>query len=191
VRFFKRLDPINADLSVLLDKSIFQEGEPLTGKLVLNSDEAVHADEIRLEIRVSETYQAPTYSTIGNRVQQTVERQAKELYADDVDLSGPLDISKGYKGEFPFTTNVIPPIRPTMGGLIDRKIKGVIAVKGRPDKTKDIGFSVSPAPYGQVTMQGPSQVVVKEIVKVPCRYCRTLIPMGTDRCPNCSATLKG
>jgi hypothetical protein len=107
---------------------------------------------------VTETYQAPTYTTIGNRVQQTVERQTRELYADDIDVSGPLNISKGYKGDFPFTTNVIPPVRPTMGGLIDRKVKGVIAVKGRPDKTKEIGFSVSPVPFGTVVMQTPAQI---------------------------------
>ena len=191
MRFLKRLDPIKGDLSVLLDKSIFQEGEPLTGKLVFKSDEAFHADKIRVEVRVLETYKPRTTVSFGGGIQRTSERQSEQLFADDVDVSGPLDISKGYKGEFPFTTNVIPPVRATMGGVIDRKIKGVIAVKGRPDKTKEIGFSVSPAPYGPGGVQAPSQVVVKEVVKVPCRYCRTLIPMGTDRCPNCGAQLKG
>jgi hypothetical protein len=182
VRFFKRLDPINADLSVLLDKPMFNEGEALTGKLVLSSDEAVHADEIRLEVRVTETYETPTYTTIGNRVQPTVQRQTRELYADDVDVSGPLDISKGYKGEFPFTTNVIPPIRATMGGLIDRKIKGVVAVKGRPDKTKEIGFSLSPVPFAVIT-QAPAQAP-----KVRCKYCNKLTPTDT-KCQNCGAPL--
>jgi ribosomal protein L40E len=189
LRFFKRLDPINADVSLLLNKSTFLEGEPITGKLVLNSDEAVRADEIRLEIRATETFHAPTFRSVGGQVRQTMETQTKQLHAEDVKVSGPLDISKGYKGEFPFTVS-IPPMRPTMpGGIINRKIKGVVAVKGRPDKTEEIGVNISAAPYGQVAVQAPSQVVVKEIVKVPCRYCGALIPVEADRCSNCGAKL--
>jgi RNA polymerase subunit RPABC4/transcription elongation factor Spt4 len=30
-------------------------------------------------------------------------------------------------------------------------------------------------------------VVVKEVVKVPCKYCGALIPIESQRCPNCGA----
>jgi len=190
LRFFKRLDPINADLSVLLNKSTFFEGEQINGKLVLNSDEDVRADEIRLEIRVTETFHAPTFRSVGGQVRQTIETQTKQLHAEDVKISGPLDISKGYKGEFPFTVS-IPPMGATMpGGTINRKIKGVVAVKGRPDKTEEIGVNISVTPYAPVAVQAPAQVVVKEIVKVPCKYCGALIPVEADRCSNCGAQLK-
>lgn len=190
MRFFKRLDPINADVSLLLDKSTFLEGEPINGKLVLNSDEAVHADEIRLEIRVTETFHAPTFKSVGGQVRQTMETQTKELHAEDVKISGPLDISKGHKEEFPFTVS-IPPMGPTMpGGTINRKIKGVVAVKGRPDKTEEIGVNISMAPYAPVAVQAPSQVVVKEIVKVHCKYCGAINLADANRCSNCGAQLK-
>lgn len=74
---------------------------------------------------------------------------------------------------------------PTMpGGVIERKLKGVVAVKGRPDKTQEINVNVSAAAYTP-TAPAPGQVVVKEIVKAPCKYCGTLIPVEDQRCPNC------
>jgi sporulation-control protein spo0M len=183
VRFFKRLDPINADFSVMLDKSTFLDGEPINGKLVLDSDEAVNADEIRLEIRVIETFQAPRYQSVGGQVRQVMETQTKKLHSEDVKISGPLGISKGYKGEFPFTVS-IPPMAPTMaGGTINRKVKGVLAVKGRPDKTDEIGVNISPVPLGTVVMPTPAQ-----IPKVRCKYCNKLTP-GDTKCQNCGAPL--
>jgi len=184
VRFFKRLDPINADLSVMLDKSTFLDGEQINGKLVLDSDEAVNADEIRLEIRVTETYQAPRYESVGNQVRQVIETQTKKLHSEDIKISGPLEMSKGYKGEFPFTVS-IPPMAPTMpGGTINRKVKGVLAVKGRPDKTEEIGVNISPVPFGAVVMQAPAQ-----IQKVRCKWCNKLTPADATKCQNCGAPL--
>lgn len=183
MRFFKRLDPINADLSVMLDKSTFLDGEPINGKLVLDSDEAVDADEIRVEIRVIETFQAPRLERMGGQVRQVMETQTKKLHSEDVKLSGPLEISKGYKGEFPFTVS-IPPMAPTMpGGIINRKVKGVLAVKGRPDKTDEVGVNISPVALGSVVVQGPAQ-----IPKVRCKYCNKLTQSDT-KCQNCGAPL--
>jgi sporulation-control protein spo0M len=183
VRFFKRLDPINADISVMLDKSTFLDGEQINGKLVLDSDEAVNADEIRLEIRVVETFQAPRYQSVGGQYRQVMETQTKKLHSEDVKISGPIGISKGYKEEFPFTFS-IPPMAPTMpGGTINRKVKGVLAVKGRPDKTDEIGVNISPVPFGAVVMPSAPQ-----IPKVRCKYCNKLTP-GDTKCQNCGAPL--
>jgi len=185
--FFDRLNPINAKVSVLLDKPTFLEGETITGRFVLDSDEAVHADEIRVEIRITETYQAPAIRRVGYGVTQTIETHSKQLHAENVRISGPLDISKGFKDEFPFSFQV-PSVRPTMpNGVIDRKIKGVVAVKGRPDRVNEISVNVSQAAYGPVAAQAPAQVMVKEIIKVPCKYCGALIPVESSRCTNCGA----
>lgn len=185
--FFGRFNPINAKVSVLLDKPTFLEGETVTGRLVLDSDEAVRADEIRLEVRITETYQAPAIRHVGRSVTHTMETHVKQIHAEDVRISGSLDISKGHKDEFPFSVN-IPPARPTMpNGVINRKIKGVVAVKGRPDKTHEITVNVSYAPYAPAAAPAPAQVMVKEIVKVPCKYCGALIPIEATRCTNCGA----
>jgi len=111
-------------------------------------------------------------------------------HAEDVKLSGSLDLYKGYKGEFPFSVS-IPPIVPTMpSGAIERKIKGVVAAKGRPDKTQEINVNIMPG-YAPGAAPAPSrEVVVKEIVKVPCKYCGALIPVEADRCSTCGAQLR-
>lgn len=191
---FGRLNPINAKVSVLLDKPMFGEGEPVTGKLLVISDEDVRADEIRLEVSITETgysYGGPEVSIGGLTIRGRSEppkRHVVQRHAERVVLSGSLDIHKGYKGEFPFSVN-IPPVTPTMpSGVIQRKIKGVVAVKGRPDKTQEINVNISAAPYGPAA-PAPGQVVVKEVVKVPCKYCGALIPVEAQRCSNCGAKL--
>ncbi|MDI6814144.1 MAG: sporulation protein [Desulfitobacteriaceae bacterium] len=190
MRLFGRFNPINAKLSVQLDKSTFVEGEPVTGKLLLNSDEAVHADEMRVEVRITETYQTPVWRHVGGRVHQTTETRVNLLHSENVRVCGPFDVTKGHAEAFPFSVN-LPPVRPTMpNGIIERKIKGVLAVKGRPDKTQEVRVSVTYAPYGPAAAPAPSPVVVKEVIKVPCKYCGALIPVEAGRCSNCGAQLR-
>jgi len=48
------------------------------------------------------------------------------------------------------------------------------------------------APYGYVP---PTQVykekeIIREIVKIPCKYCGTLVDQNAVRCPSCNAPLK-
>ena len=183
--FFDRMNPINAKLTVLLDKSSFLEGETITGRVGLVSDEAVHADEIRLEIRVTESYSTLRTIWQNGRPQQVSNREVKTLVSENARVSGALDITKGDNEEFPFSIS-IPPTRPTMpNGIIERRLKGVMAVKGRPDKTHEANVNVAYGGYGPA--QNSSQVVVKEIVKVPCKYCGALIPIESTRCTNCGA----
>lgn len=186
--FFDRLNPINAKVSVQFDKSAFAEGEQVTGNVFLDSDETVHADEIRLEVRVTETYQAPAWRSTGGRTYQTMETHVNNLHSENVRVSGPFDVTKGMKESFPFSFN-IPPVRPTMpNGIIERRVKGVVAVKGRPDKAQEAQVNVAFTPYGQAAPPS-GQVVVKEVVKVPCKYCGALIPVESQRCSNCGAKL--
>ena len=185
--FFDRINPINAKLTVQLDKPSFLEGETVTGRVKLDSDEAVRADEIRLEIRVTESYYTVKTVWRDGHPSQVTNRETKTLISEDVRICGALDIAKGYQDEFPFSIS-LPPTRPTMpNGVVERRIKGVVAVKGRPDKTHEITVNVSYAAYGPATAQAPTQVVVKEIVKVACKYCGALIPVESSRCTNCGA----
>jgi len=49
------------------------------------------------------------------------------------------------------------------------------------------------APMGAIPSRGPSgatvteRIIVREIVKVPCRYCGALVDHGANRCPACGA----
>lgn len=183
---FGRLNPINAKVSVLLDKPTFLEGENITGRVAVDSDESVKVDEIRLEVRITETYLATrvVYDRYG--AHPTTVRETKTIHSENVRVSPGFDMPKGFKDEFPFSI-ALPPVRPTMpNGVIERKIKGVVAVKGRPDKVHEVTVNVSYGPVG-AGVPAPAQVVVKEVVKVPCKYCGALIPIESQRCPNCGA----
>jgi ribosomal protein L40E len=185
--FFDRLNPINAKISVTLEKTTFMEGEPITGRVNLDSDEAVRADEIRLEVLVTESHYTTRTTYVNGRVSHNTVRETKVLHSEKVRVSGPLDIMKGQVEAFPFSFST-PPAWPSMpGGTIDRRLKGVVAVKGRPDKTGETNFNVSGPAYGAATA-APAQVMVKEVVKVPCKYCGALNPIEYNRCTNCGAT---
>ena len=55
------------------------------------------------------------------------------------------------------------------------------------------GYYPPPAGYSPPSSPGPSthrEVITREIVKVPCRNCSTLVELTATRCPNCSAPLR-
>ena len=45
-------------------------------------------------------------------------------------------------------------------------------------------------PLEKAKIEGPREVIVKEVVMVPCRYCEGLIPNTATFCPNCGAPKK-
>ena len=224
--FFKKLLPMKAKVWLSLDKPSFAEGEPVVGKVNVESQEFIQADEVRVEARVYENYTEPVWVVVGNRRVQQMQRKKNTLFSRDVRVSGPTDFGSGSRS-FPFTV-AMPVYRPTRnGGAVENSVKGVVAVKGRPDVTGElqVGFAppglfpsmmspptFAPAPgYGPGPGYGPApgypqmnpgygapapgygmppqpaQVVTREIVKVRCKYCNTLMDMSNSTCPNCGA----
>jgi hypothetical protein len=45
-------------------------------------------------------------------------------------------------------------------------------------------------PLEQARIQTPQQVIVKEVVMVPCEYCGGLMPTTATQCPSCRAPRK-
>jgi rubrerythrin len=45
-------------------------------------------------------------------------------------------------------------------------------------------------PLEQARIQAPREVIVKEIVMVPCQYCGGLMPTTATQCPSCKAPRK-
>lgn len=219
--FFKKLLPMKAKVWLSLEKPTFAEGEAVAGKVNVESKEYIQAEEVRVEARVYENYMEQVWVTIGNQRVRQNQQKKNTLFSRDVRVSGPTDLGNGTPRSFPFSVG-IPAYRPTRnGGSIEYNVKGVVAVKGRPDVTGDtqIGFAPPgafpsmppgyptpgygpgygpqpgyppmgpgygpPAPgYGYPQ---PAQVVTKEVVKVRCKYCNTLMDMSSSTCPNCGA----
>ncbi len=215
---------MKAKVWLSLDKPAFAEGEPVVGKVNVESQEYVQADEVRVEARVYESYVEPVWVVVGNSRVQQMQNRKNTLFSRDQRVSGPTDFGSGGRS-FPFTV-AVPVYRPTRnGGRIENSIKGVVAVKGRPDVTGEtqVGFSPPAAfpsmmpPYGPTQGYGPQpgygpspgypqmnpgygapapgygmppqtpQVVTREIVKVRCKFCNTLMDMSNSTCPNCGA----
>ncbi len=113
------------------------------------------------------------------------------LYTAKPTLSGATHISNGETRNFPIKFNIPAGTRPTYQGF-DRRvtwtIKGVVAVDGRPDVTSHTAeIQVVPPPPTVVTGQPVVKEVVREIVRIPCRYCGTLFDQVEIACPNCGA----
>ncbi len=45
-------------------------------------------------------------------------------------------------------------------------------------------------PIEQAKAQAPKEVIIKEVVMVPCDYCHGLIPATATECPHCMAPRK-
>jgi ribosomal protein L40E len=199
--FFKkvtnRVTKPKSSVSLKLDKCVFTWGDELQGTLIVSSDEEVDATEIRAELlcleRKKESGRGLTFSTGSRGTSGGLENRTSWntaiIFARKVQASGPIHLSLGYRGEFPFSTNVAggEPSLSSGDRSVTWTIKGVIGIKGRPDVTSPVsGIQVTTAP----TIVTTEEVVEKEVVMIPCQYCGSLFPQTATTCPKCGAQRK-
>lgn len=142
--FFKRLIPLKAKASVSLDKPTFVEGEPVVGRVNIEAGEYVQSTGVRVEARAYEHYQELEWALENNQRVPRMVSKTNTLFSRDVPIFGPSDFGEGPTRTFPFSVG-IPPFRPShSGGNIEYKVKGVIAVKGRPDITATTQIAFNP-----------------------------------------------
>lgn len=184
----EKVTPPRVNLSLSLKKNVFFLGENMEGELFLSSEEDLEAEEIRCELTCVESVktQKRVYNPSLKREITTEVWETATLYSAKPSLCGPTPIPKGFSGKFQFSINLPITLKPTYKG-VDRKvswlIKGVVAVKGRLDKT-------SPTIEVQVAQPPPTPItkeVIREVVMVPCKYCGTLFPQTETTCPHCGA----
>jgi len=208
--FFKKLKERvtspKASVSLKLNKNSYVLGEKLEGTLTVTSEEEIDATEIRAELRCEEKkktikYETETRTLPGGKVEtQTVPREVwvtETIFSENPQGSGPLHLSVGYRGEFPFSTSIPAGGQPNYSGgdrSVTWSIKGVIGVKGRPDVTSSTSnIQVVTVPVAPVAPAAPivtEKIVEREIVMIPCQYCGTLFPQTATSCPNCGAKRK-
>ncbi|MCS7114083.1 MAG: hypothetical protein N3F10_04665 [Candidatus Bathyarchaeota archaeon] len=184
----EKVTPPKVNLTLNLKKDFYYLGEKLEGELVLSSDDDFDADEIRCELTCVES--AKVQKRIYNpnlKHEMPIETwETATLYSAKPCLSGPIHVSKGFTCSFPFSIALPVTMKPTLKG-VDRKvswsIKGVVAVKGRPDATsRTVEVQVAQPPTAPITKE-----VIREVVMVPCKYCGTLFPQTEITCPHCGA----
>ncbi|MCS7135771.1 MAG: hypothetical protein RMJ14_03345 [Nitrososphaerota archaeon] len=184
----EKVTPPKVNLKLNLNDSVFFLGGDIKGELLVSSDEDFDSEEVRCEVQCVESAKVPkrVYNPSMKMEVTTEVWESATLYSTKPSLSGPIHISKGFSGKFPFSIPIPITMKPTTKG-VDRRvtwtIKGVVAVKGRPD-------AVSPTMEIQVA-QPPATPVIKEVIRevvmVPCKYCGTLFPQTETVCPNCGA----
>ncbi|MEM2272827.1 MAG: hypothetical protein QXX56_01250 [Candidatus Bathyarchaeia archaeon] len=189
-RLAEKVTPPKVNLRLDLSGSDFFLGGDLKGELIVSSEEDFDAEDIRCEIQCVESakVQKRFYDQALKREVIREVWESATLYSAKPSLSGPIHISRGFSASFPFSIHIPITMKPTTKG-IDRRvtwtIKGVVAVKGRPD-------AVSPVLEVQVAQPAAAPVVkerevIREVVMVPCKYCGTLFPQTEIMCPHCGA----
>jgi len=208
--FFKKLKEKvtspKATVSLKLNKNTYALGENLEGTLSVTSEEEIDATEIRAELRSEERRKKGRYETEtrtlpdGRRESRQVWKEywdTATIFSANPQASGPLHLSVGYKGEFPFSTNIPAGGQASyasVDGSVAWTVKGVIGVKGRPDVTSsETSIQVVAAPVAPAAPIAPvvtEKIVEREIVMIPCQYCGTLFAQTATACPNCGAKRK-
>ena len=126
-------------VSVVLDKSECTLREPLTGKINVSAAEEFDIDEVRLEIWVNEFTRATQSIDVGGGTRKSVTtEQNNTIHNGKTTIAGRMHASSGFNQDFPFSISLPPGIPPTYRGRNANnswKMKGVVAVKGRPDIT--------------------------------------------------------
>ncbi|MEM2341832.1 MAG: hypothetical protein QXX94_04995 [Candidatus Bathyarchaeia archaeon] len=191
----KKITPPKVSLSLNLSKSTYFLGENIEGELIVSSNEDFDADEVRCEFKCDESMkvQKRIYDPALKREVLRDVWETATLYSVKPCLSGPMHISKGFTGKFPFSINIPITMKPTYKG-VDRRvtwsIKGVVAVKGRLDAVSDT-VEVQVAQPAAAPVVKEREIIVREVVMVPCKYCGTLMSQTETVCPHCGAKRTG
>jgi len=140
--FLKRFKAPKATISVTLDKQALNLNEPITGTLSVSSSEEFDADELRIELWVTEETRATGSVTVNiedrSETRTVTLQQSATLHEGKNTVTGRMHITEGFNQQFPFSIPLPPGVPPTYRGRNASntwKLKGVIAVKGRPDVT--------------------------------------------------------
>jgi len=187
---FKRFTKPKTSVSLTIPKSTFELGEDLKGTITISSEEEFDATEVRAELRCIEKKKKERWEYdehLRRNVQRVYWDQAT-LHSADPKASGPVHLVPGFQKTFPIGVNIPAGGRESFAAVdagVTWAIKGVVAIKGRPDVTSEVIEL-------QVIRPAAGAVVVKEkeVATVPCAYCRSLMPETATSCPNCGAPRK-
>lgn len=175
-----------ADVNLQLSDQYVVLGDNLEGTFTVSPHEDIQAEEIRCEIKCTETAQVMR-TEYDPAIKSMVTRQVSEnriLYQAKPACSSATELVNGASRVFKLSINIPAGSRPTYmsaGDTVQWLIKGVVAVHGRPDiTTKETQFQV--IPQSQKPTNEPPKLRL-----VACQYCQTEMPETSLACPNCGA----
>lgn len=146
--FLDRLKTPKATISISLAKAELNTREPMTGTFNVSTSEEFDIDEIRTEIWVDEFTRATGNVKVGDSSGRVTVEETNRLHDGKVAIAGRMHVTNGFSKDFPFSINLPPGVPPSYRGRNATntwRMKGVVAVKGRPDITShDMEVQVNP-----------------------------------------------
>lgn len=136
--FLDRLKSPKGTITVMFDNEYQSLREGLTGKLNVSSSEKFNAEELRLEIRVTEWTQATEQKKQGEQTIKVSAQQTEVLHQGKHSVYGQIQFTDNFSQEVPFNVHLpsgIPPTYQSQNARTTWLVKGVIEVDGRPDVT--------------------------------------------------------
>lgn len=126
----------------------------------------------------------------GEKVWREEEYWDKEqLHAEAAQVSGSKHVSAGSNDELSFVIK-IPSIGRETYHCVDKYVRWLVGANMKIKERKSIDSQSS-----EILVAEPSVSVVKEVIRevvlIPCAYCRGLMPQTSVFCPNCGARRKG
>ena len=143
-----RMKKPKATITISMDKNEFSKMEPMTGSFNVSASDEFDVDEMRVEIWVDEFTRATGNVRVGGSSARATIEETNKIHNGKVAIAGRTHVTNGYNKDFPFSINLPPGVPPSYRGRNATntwKMKGVIAVKGRPDITShDMEVRVTP-----------------------------------------------
>lgn len=138
--FLSALKAPKATIALQLDKDTFSLREPLAGKVNVSSSEEFDVDEVRIEIWVNEWTRATEQKQVAGQPRPVAltAQQTTKLHESKNVIGGRQHFTAGFSNTMPFSIHLpsgIPPTYRSQNVRTSWMLKGVIAVKGRPDVT--------------------------------------------------------
>jgi len=185
-KFENHLIAPKADINLQFTDQYAVVGDNFEGTLAVTPHEDIQAEEIRCEIKCTETAQVirNVYDPACKCMVARQETEVRVLYQAKPPCNPAIGLSNGGSHSFKFSIPIPAGARPTYESVNDNikwEIKGVIAVHGRPDvTTKELILQV--IPQGARPANQPPKIRL-----VNCQYCQGAMPEDAITCPNCGA----
>jgi len=190
--FLKRLKKPKASITLDLPEDPFALGEEMKGTITVKSEEDVDVNEIIFKLVCIESKKKI------KKEWDPVEGKTEEPYWDEAVLvnikhkvAGSLILTSGSEKDFHFSVKV-PEVGRESYYSVDANVKWYVVARMDNKKRRNISINeliqvTKPSTAPQVIKE---KEVIKEVVMIPCQYCRGLMPQTSTFCPNCGARRK-
>jgi len=133
--FFKKFSAPKAKVELKLEEAAYNYTDKLTGRIILDPQEEISVNEIRLEFGGSRKVRwKKGFSSLNT---------TSSLETKKIPIGGPVKLQKEQRYEQPFQVNIPLYSRPDLFTETELTVKGIIAVQGRPDITHEIKLGIT------------------------------------------------